>query len=390
MSATDPDPTGTPTLLFSDTNDIGSSIIVNNNALQWTPAAGNTGTFTETVTVTDNTGAFDSETITITVLADQAPTITDPGPQTAFENAPYSLTIVTNDPDGLVPVSLSQTNNLPGGPSFIDNGDSTGTLTMMPVTGDSTGGPYAIAITATDGFGNTTNLTINFTVQPSLPPVISPIADQSAIEGELLSIPVVATDSDGPNPLVLTQTNTLPGTPDILTDNGDGTGTLNYTPNAGASFSGPYTVTVTATDGAGESSDESFTVTVTRNGTLSLVTSINDGNEIDLTAEGEVDWIHWGLGGVANVDRKAGVTQMISDYTLTNGGNVSLGSTLDAFYTWTDGDPTASATRTRTGIRLFAIDRGFQITAPAGLVERTLNFYVGLSEQPRPHHGNAV
>ncbi|MBK9132723.1 MAG: FG-GAP repeat protein [Gammaproteobacteria bacterium] len=94
------------------------------------------------------------------------------------------------------------------------------------------------------------------------PPMLEPIGNRTLQEGELLSLAVVAVDSDGPAPLSLSQTNTLPGSPNILTDNGNGSGTLNWTPAAGSAAGSPYSVTVTATDGAGTSSSTSFTVTV--------------------------------------------------------------------------------------------------------------------------------
>ena len=83
-------------------------------------------------------------------------------------------------------------------------------------------------------------------------PVLNTIGAQTAVENQTLTINVTATDVDGPAPLVLTSSNTLPGNPSIFTDNGNGDGTISYTPAVGDA--GNYTITVTATDAAGGSS----------------------------------------------------------------------------------------------------------------------------------------
>ena len=74
----------------------------------------------------------------------------------------------------------------------------------------------------------------------------------------------------------------------------------------------------------------------------------SSAGNINLTAEGPNDWIHWGLGGDTAVDRKLGVTVQISDFTPI--GLTSTGSSKITF-SWSDGNPTPSAT-TKTGIRV--------------------------------------
>ena len=62
-------------------------------------------------------------------------------------------------------------------------------------------------------------------------PVLAPIGDQSTIAQQTLNLTFTATD-DGPAPLTITQTNTLPNAP-TFTDNGGGTASFAWTPNAG-------------------------------------------------------------------------------------------------------------------------------------------------------------
>jgi hypothetical protein len=96
----------------------------------------------------------------------------------------------------------------------------------------------------------------------NLPPTLTAIGNQTVTEGELLTVPLSASDADGPIPLTLSENNTLPGNPSILTDFGDGVGELNWTPAVGDAAGGPYQVTVTATDGDGAASSETVSVTI--------------------------------------------------------------------------------------------------------------------------------
>ena len=90
-------------------------------------------------------------------------------------------------------------------------------------------------------------------------PVMSPIADQAVAEGNSLVVPVSATDADG-DPLTLS----VAGLPSFatFTDNGNGTGSIAFTPGLGTT--GKYVMRVTASDGSlGRlSSSDVFTLTV--------------------------------------------------------------------------------------------------------------------------------
>ena len=44
--------------------------------------------------------------------------------------------------------------------------------------------------------------------------------------------------------------------------------------------------------------------------------NVTAGANINLTAEGEIDWVHWGLYTETSLDRKAGVVPQISDFVL--------------------------------------------------------------------------
>jgi hypothetical protein len=112
--------------------------------------------------------------------------------------------------------------------------------------------------------------------------------------------------------------------------------------------------------------------------------SIAAASVVNLTSEGEIDWLHWGLYNETSLDRKAGVVPQISDFALLDNTNgfASVYQFADNAngYSWSDGTPTVSVTNSTTGVWAYGIpnrETGFQITAPADTATRTLKVYVG-------------
>jgi len=91
-------------------------------------------------------------------------------------------------------------------------------------------------------------------------PVLTNINNQTVTEGNLLTIPVMATDGDGPTPLRLSVT----GAPadSSFTDFGDGIGMFSWTPSMGAAGSSPYSVTFRATEDDGNGLSDTQTVMI--------------------------------------------------------------------------------------------------------------------------------
>src|SRR6266496_5317727 len=112
--------------------------------------------------------------------------------------------------------------------------------------------------------------------------------------------------------------------------------------------------------------------------------TIPAGTIVNLTSEGEIDWVHWGLYTETSFERKAGVPEQISDFTVLDapaGFAFAYQFSDNANgYSWNDGTPTAAVTNTTTGVWAYGtplIGSGFQITAPADTATRTLKVYVG-------------
>jgi hypothetical protein len=120
-------------------------------------------------------------------------------------------------------------------------------------------------------------------------------------------------------------------------------------------------------------------------GTLSgAFSSVAAGSNVNLTSDGKLDWVHWGLYTDTSVNRKASVPPMI--------GNMVLLADTNSFaavyqyannangYSWFDGAPVVSVTNSTTGVWAYStlpIGTGFQLTVPADSAPKTLVVYVG-------------
>jgi hypothetical protein len=100
--------------------------------------------------------------------------------------------------------------------------------------------------------------------------------------------------------------------------------------------------------------------------------------KVNLTAEGTRDWIHWGLSTNSSVNRKAGVTPQLSEFTKIGSNTVERYADNYTAFSWTDGTPTNSSDGTTTGVFTYGLEEGFELSAPADTSSRTLRVYVGL------------
>ena len=106
-------------------------------------------------------------------------------------------------------------------------------------------------------------------------------------------------------------------------------------------------------------------------------TPIPTGTDVNLTAEGPLDWVHWGLYTDSSLDRKAGVTPQIPDFTPKGfTGPFQFADNYNG-YSWSDGTPTSSATNTPTGVWMYGKPNGFELQFQADTTLKTLKIYVG-------------
>ncbi|MBD3401735.1 tandem-95 repeat protein, partial [candidate division GN15 bacterium] len=283
VSASDPD--GTIQSLTASNLPTGATFTDNGDgtgSFEWTPDFTQQGTYNVVITATDNLFGTDAEQVTITVNQVNLPPTLDPiGAQTIAEGNTLNVTVTASDPDGTTPTLAASP--LPANATFTDNNNGTGSFVFTP---DFTqAGTFDITFTATDDSGEVASelVTVTVTDAGNQPPVLAAIGSQSTDEGVLLTFPVSATDPDG-TIQSLTATNLPTGA--TLTDNGDGTGTFNWTPDF--TQSGVYNVTITATDDGNATDDEIVEITVNQVNlppTLDPIgaQSIAEGNTLNVT-----------------------------------------------------------------------------------------------------------
>src|SRR5258706_5210673 len=112
---------------------------------------------------------------------------------------------------------------------------------------------------------------------------------------------------------------------------------------------------------------------------------IAGGSNVNLTASGPIDWVHWGLFSESSVDRKANVVPQISDFTpldaATGYSYVYQFADNANGYSWSDGTPNEIADNTTTGVWSYGVPAtgsGFEIAVPAGTNARILKVFVGI------------
>ena len=221
----------------------------------WTPDYLQSGDYDITFTATDDTGAVDTEIVTVTVndAGNQPPVLATIGAQSTTENVNLNFSVSATDIEDIPWLDASP---LPDGATFTDNGDGTGSFDWTPDYLQS--GDYDITFTATDDTGAVDTEVVTVTVNDAgnQPPVLATIGAQSTIENVNLNFGVSAVDAES---IPTLSTSALPAGAEF-TDNGDGTGTFDWTPDY--LQSGDYDITFTATDDTGAVDTEIVTITV--------------------------------------------------------------------------------------------------------------------------------
>jgi hypothetical protein len=139
------------------------------------------------------------------------------------------------------------------------------------------------------------------------------------------------------------------------------------------SQTGGFTVIATV---AGSSAEASFNLTNTAPAATGSLVGMGNSSAagINLTLEGSADWVEWDLAGT---NRKARVTQQISNVTAA-GASAVLGYNNDPRpIAWSDGGPVSIAGNDFGGLFTTGLQNGFVITAPADLSLRNLTLHVG-------------
>ncbi len=241
VSATDPD--GSIPSLTAENLPLNAVFSDNGNgtgALVFNPDLTQSGVYNVRFIASDGSLA-DTELVAITVnQVNLAPTLAAIGAQSVDEGQTLNLPISATDPDATTPTLTAE--NLPLNAVFTDNGNGSGSFVFTP---DFTqAGVYNVRFIASDGVLADTELVAITVNNVNRAPVLAAIGPQTVAEGGNLNFAASATDPDGTVP-ALTAVN-VPTNASFI-DNGNGTGTFNFSPDF--SQAGVFNVTFIASDG---------------------------------------------------------------------------------------------------------------------------------------------
>ena len=260
----------------------GASINKFSGDFSWTPTSAQVGNQKITVRVTDQLGAEDWETITVTVTStgNNPPVLSAIGNRTVKEANLLSFTATATDPDAGQTKTFTLDAGAPTGASI---NAASGAFSWTPSETQG-GGTYPITVRATDNGSPALSdyETITVTVdEVNSAPVLGAILDQTANEQQTFTLTPSATDSDLP---VQTLSYSLLVAPTGMTINTN-TGVITWTPSEA---DGPDTnqVTIRVTDSGSPKlwSERSFNIVVNevnRAPVLTVASSVLSGVPIN-------------------------------------------------------------------------------------------------------------
>jgi hypothetical protein len=113
---------------------------------------------------------------------------------------------------------------------------------------------------------------------------------------------------------------------------------------------------------------------------LTLTTTpVTAAHDVDLTADGPLDWAHWGWDSASDSDHAADGNGLIGGYTpIGTHAPVQYDDNVLG-YVWSNGAPprVSSPTGKHVGIYITGVGNGFQLSLPAGTSARSVRLYVG-------------
>jgi hypothetical protein len=197
----------------------------------------------------ENGTAGDTDSTAITIhVPNPAPTLSNPGLQSANEGDSYALQIDATAPTGGGDLTYSAS----GLPAGLSVNTSTGLIsgTIDYAAGETSAGNYSVTIGAEDGGGGSSSESFLMLVgDTNRPPTVTNPGGQTNAEGDTISLPISASDPDTDNTLTYSASG-LPHGLAIDPATGVIAGIIAY--DAGSNNG--YSVTVSASDGLSSAS----------------------------------------------------------------------------------------------------------------------------------------
>lgn len=240
-----------PSLSETGTLPNGVTFVDNGNGtatLSGTPASLSGGTYPLTISASNIVNPLPT-TQSFTLTVDEAPSITSANAAAFTVGTSGSFTVKAS---GYPKPSLTEDGTLPGGLTFVDNGD--GTATLSGTAQARSGGTYPLTIGASNGIGTNASQTFSLTTDEA--PSFTSTASATFTVGASNPFTVNASGYPTPN---LTETGPLPSGV-TFTDNHDGTATLSGLPMSGTG--GTYGLTIEASNTVNPAATQSFTLTI--------------------------------------------------------------------------------------------------------------------------------
>src|SRR5438477_5376063 len=102
-------------------------------------------------------------------------------------------------------------------------------------------------------------------------------------------------------------------------------------------------------------------LTVTATQLTGSFAPLPSGSNVNLSAEGTLDWAHWGLTSATDFNHLATTNHYISNYSLVGSVFPAAANSFPSACSWTNGTPIATASSTATAIYVTGVSNGFQL-----------------------------
>jgi len=227
------------------------TVISNGTSIIYTPDPNYVGMDSFTYTISDGKGETSTAVVSIEVLPVNDPPIAQDDSQTTQEDTPVTVLVLSNDSDPDDDPLRIESITPPSNGIVVNNG-----LALVYEPDPEYSGPDSFTYTVSDNRGGTDTARVTILIDALNDPPIAQNDSADTDEETLVSIPILANDSDPDGDFLLIESFTQPRNGSVLNSRT----TLSYIPDPG--FQGIDNFTYTVSDGNGGSSQATVTISV--------------------------------------------------------------------------------------------------------------------------------